>query len=189
MAERDKQDNKPAQRIVEPSPGDSTAKEQDPERDENGIRNSLIYEALFQDKDNVRTERILLEETVTVVGYLAQPSSTETGTWYRLYRTLDFREYIEFPYADIMHIEQLDTPQNPLGVTVVWLRLTARVRRTSPEPAILQGDFLRGDIAENYLLLASRGLRDTLRNRGLLDAQSPGCGSLTGPQCPHVPNP
>jgi hypothetical protein len=76
--------------------------------------------------------------------------SPRKGFW-RLYLTLDLTEYLEVRDEDVVHSENLDTPETPLRGTVVWLKATADVARTRGRPQQMQAEFLGGDIVQGFL--------------------------------------
>jgi hypothetical protein len=153
------------------------------------IRPSQIVKEMLGD------ERRLAEDSVVVMGYLhkGQDGEKEPGKWLRLYRTLALDEYIEFRYGDIYWIKQLDKDKdggdddrNPLGVTIVWLHRDAIVRRTQPEPAVEQEDFLSGDITSTYLprVPVPRRPRGPLWPRDFVEGDTVGCTQYLG--CPKI---
>ena len=98
---------------------------------------------------------------MVVSGYLKKLENVgEPGRWLRLYRSLAKDDYIDFRDSDALWFEQYDKdaatladdPKNPLGVTVVWLKRNAQVRHATSEPAVLQGDFLNGGMANVFLM-------------------------------------
>lgn len=125
------------------------------------------------------------ERTVVVSGYLGQPNvpPTRPGYW-RLFRTLNLDEYIEFCEDDVIHVEEQpwavrDNPVEPsktgkrLVPIMIWLRETARVR------PIRVHDFLVGEIANKYMPEADLAAR-LGEERKLQAGAEPAAGSFAG---------
>ena len=101
------------------------------------------------------------EDVIVVSGYLREPlNNTDAVPEWRwiLYRTLDLDEYIEFNWADVLHIENYsykDPPPQPPAQppthdkaaptepVVIWFNASARINRVQ--------HFLIGDIANLYM--------------------------------------
>lgn len=86
-------------------------------------------------------------------GYLKQsPDYSTTNKIWRLYLTLDLDDYIEFNEDDdYLGSVPVDTAQNQVGGTVVWLKAASDVHRVNVESRQAQAEFLRGKIASAHL--------------------------------------
>lgn len=116
----------------------------------------------------------LVGGSVVVRGFLVKVS--DTGRWWRLYRTLDLKEYIEFQEVNVLWYEQPD-PADRLGITIVWLRPDARVLRTDTEPVRLQMDFFQGEITGGYWSQAAMPVLPRASRQQMVALGSPGCGT------------
>jgi hypothetical protein len=76
----------------------------------------------------------------------AAPKTAVTDTYWRLYRTLLFNEYLEFRDADVVFYRKLREGDDWAG-TVVWLKEGAPVNYVRSEAMEAQRGFLQGDIA------------------------------------------
>ena len=74
-------------------------------------------------------------DVIMMVGFLGR--SPRPRFW-RLYRTLDLKDYVEIAEDDIVLTESLETKLQPLGGTVVWVK-SGRAR-----PRTLQWNKRRG---------------------------------------------
>ncbi|MBI4363915.1 MAG: hypothetical protein HY568_00640 [Candidatus Latescibacteria bacterium] len=85
-------------------------------------------------------------------GYLkASPDYSPTNKIWRLYLTLDFDDYIEFNEdQDYIASVPLETPQNPVAGTLVWIKATSELRRVSTASRRGQVDFLRGKLRSEH---------------------------------------
>jgi hypothetical protein len=79
-----------------------------------------------------------------LIGLLGR--SPREGYW-RLYVTAYLNDYFEFRGDEVVHHQRLEPNQSPLGGTVVWVRATAEILRTSSTPAVTAQEFLQGEIA------------------------------------------
>ena len=85
-------------------------------------------------------------------GYLKRSPDHQTSRIWRLYLTLDFDDYIEInETTDLLGSVSLETPQNPVGGTIVWVKRSAILRRVGAESRQVQADFLRGELATEFL--------------------------------------
>ncbi len=85
-------------------------------------------------------------------GFLKRSPDHQTTRLWRLYLSLDFDDYIEIHEGnDLLGSVSLETPQNPLGGTIVWVKRTAILRRVGAELRHVQADFLRGELTSQYL--------------------------------------
>ncbi len=87
-------------------------------------------------------------DVIVLVGFLGK--STRPRFW-RLYKTLDLKDYLEIAEGDIVHSESLSTKLEPLGGTTIWVKRGARLQHSRSESMLAEADFLRGDIANNFL--------------------------------------
>jgi hypothetical protein len=74
------------------------------------------------------------------------PTPGATDTYWRLYRTLLFNEYLEFRDADVVFYRKLRENDDWAG-TVVWLKEGAPVNYVRSEAMEAQRGFMQGDIA------------------------------------------
>jgi hypothetical protein len=95
-------------------------------------------------------------------GYLVE-SSSEDGRA-RLYLSPDLNEYLEIPRQHIVHREDLDHDEHPLGGSYVWVKASARLRRVGRKTVEGQADFLRGEIEEEHRREAEMRLGTGWRN-------------------------
>lgn len=85
-------------------------------------------------------------------GFLKRSPDHQASRLWRLYLSLDFDDYIEINEGtDLLGSVSLETPQNPLGGTIVWVKRTAILRRVGVELRQVQADFLRGELTAQYL--------------------------------------
>lgn len=126
----------------------------------------------YWDKDSDWQE----ERTIVVSGYLGQPKvpPTRPGYW-RLFRTLNLDEYIEFREDDVVHVEKQPSsaPDQRLVAIIIWLRESARVR------PIRVHDFLIGEVANQYMPQADLAAR-LGEERKLQVVADPAAGSFAG---------
>jgi hypothetical protein len=78
------------------------------------------------------------------------------GRTWRLYLTLDLDDYIEMDESQILHSVSFEGSQFPLGGSLVWVRRTAKLKRVALQSTEAQADFLRGQIAMEYIAVAAR---------------------------------
>jgi hypothetical protein len=118
---------------------------------------------------------------VVLSGYLGGPNDAKTGNpvtlngYYRLYRTLDFIDYIEFQDDPtvVLHVEQ---ESDDYGKVTVWLSASASV--------LYIRSFLAGEIADMFLPGADLGakLGEQHQQAAVFAARS-WAGCTTNPQC------
>jgi hypothetical protein len=72
------------------------------------------------------------------------------GTW-RLYLTAALDEFVEFAEADVLHTQQLDKKDSPLGGSLVWVKAGATLHHTTIVTRNVQADFLSGDVTSGYM--------------------------------------
>jgi hypothetical protein len=101
---------------------------------------------------NLKLDFVNGPQTRAFFGFLKRsPDHQNSGLW-RLYLTLDFDDYIEIHETnDLLGYVSLETLQNPIGGTIVWVRKSALLRRVGVESRHVQADFLRGQLASQYL--------------------------------------
>ena len=78
-----------------------------------------------------------------IAGFLGK--STRRRHW-RLYLTPTLNEYVEFAEDDVVHSHSLETDENRLGGTVVWVRREANLVHTRAVSREAQADFLQGNV-------------------------------------------
>ena len=87
-------------------------------------------------------------DVIAMIGFVGK--STRARFW-RVYHTLDLKNYVEIAEDDIVHSQSLTTDQQRLGGTVIWMRANARLRYSRNESRQAEADFIRGDITRNFL--------------------------------------
>lgn len=103
-------------------------------------------------------------DVVALAGFLGR--SPRAGFW-RLYRTLDLKDFVEIAEDDIVHSEPLGSDSRPLAGTLVWVANGAEIKHTQSETA--QAEFLQGDITSGYLAQArAEGAFPGRAGRGVL---------------------
>jgi hypothetical protein len=110
------------------------------------LKPDALIERLAPDASEVPDVRVL-------AGFLGR--SARRGHW-RLYLTPNLNDYVEFAEDDVVHSHPLETDENRLGGTLVWVRRDANLVHTKAVPHEAQADFLHGDIATRHLV-AMRG--------------------------------
>jgi hypothetical protein len=83
-----------------------------------------------------------------LVGFLGK--SPRDGRW-RLYLTLELKEYVEFSEEDVLYSQSLRTEQNPLGGTIVWIERDAKLQHIRATPVRAQAEFLEGEVTQRFL--------------------------------------
>jgi hypothetical protein len=73
----------------------------------------------------------------------------------RLYLTTELRDYLEVREEDTLFAKSLETPENPIGGTALWVRGQANVEvtRRAAEDSDIQ--FLTGEITARYFSLSA----------------------------------
>ena len=89
-----------------------------------------------------------LPDLVILRGYLGK--STRAG-FSRLYVDLSFSEFVELADEDIIAKRSLAANQDPLGVTVLWIKQSTTFLRTTVCSAQEHAAFLRGEITASAL--------------------------------------
>jgi hypothetical protein len=106
-----------------------------------------VIEYLVPDASEIPDVRVL-------VGFLGK--STRRGHW-RLYLTPTLNENVEFAEDDVVHSHSLETDENRLGGTVVWVRREANLVHTQAISREAQAEFLQGEVAASALGPDHRG--------------------------------
>ena len=87
-------------------------------------------------------------DVIALEGFLGR--SPRPRFW-RLYQTLDLKNYVEVAEGDIVHSEPLGTKLQPLGGTVIWVKSGARLQHTRSESHLAEAEFMQGDLASRFL--------------------------------------
>ncbi|HYO48869.1 MAG TPA: hypothetical protein VEW94_03370 [Chloroflexia bacterium] len=102
------------------------------------------------------------------------------ATW-RLYLSLDFKEYIEFNEDSFIKQIDLFTASQPLAGSLVWIKKDAPVRRIREKTAEDEADFLQGAITSGSLGSSSPSTMFGLGMTALLRrSRDPGTGGGCG---------
>lgn len=83
-----------------------------------------------------------------LVGVLG--ASTRDG-YYRLYFSIELRDYLEVRADDVLLTRSLKTPENPLGGTAVWVRADADLDITRRAAQEAEQELLTGRITARFL--------------------------------------
>ena len=122
------------------------------EKFKNELREDALPQQLVPDPSNP-------PDVVIYSGYLGK--STRDGYW-RLYLNATMDNYIEVAETDISYSESLESRENPLGGTILWVKKDAKIIHTQTQNANAQASFLSGDITSRMLPGAIGGI-DTAR--------------------------
>jgi hypothetical protein len=87
-------------------------------------------------------------DVIAMVGFLGK--SPKPKFW-RLYQTLDLKDYVEIAEDDIVQSQSLKNERQPLGGTVIWVRSGARLQNSRSESRMAEADFMQGDITRKFL--------------------------------------
>ena len=87
-------------------------------------------------------------DVTAMAGFLGR--SARPASW-RLYQTLDLKDYVEIAEDDIVQSQSLKSDLQPLGGTVVWIKSGARLRYTQSESRLAETEFMQGDITRQFL--------------------------------------
>lgn len=87
-------------------------------------------------------------DVVAMVGFLGK--STRPKYW-RLYHTLDMKDYAEIAEGDIVQSQALKSERQTLGGTVIWVKSGARVQHTRSESRTDEAEFMQGEITRKFL--------------------------------------
>lgn len=93
-----------------------------------------IVERLVPDPTNIPDVRVL-------AGFLGK---TNRKNHWRLYLTTNLTNYVEFDQDDVVHSEQLEGDEYPLGGTVIWINRDANLQHMQLTSREAQADFLQG---------------------------------------------
>ncbi|KGT75355.1 hypothetical protein MA20_33270 [Bradyrhizobium japonicum] len=96
-----------------------------------------------------------LPDLVVLRGYLGM--SARAG-FSRLYLDVSFSEFVELADEDILARRSLAVNQDSLGGTVLWVKLSTTLLRTTVSFAQEQTAFLKGEITASALHHARMGL-------------------------------
>jgi hypothetical protein len=102
-------------------------------------------------------------DVIAIVGFLGK--SSRRKSW-RLYQTLDLKDYAEIAEDDIVQSQSLKSELQPLGGTVVWVKSGARVQHSRSESRPAEAEFMQGDITKQFL--PGRGMESLARRGGAL---------------------
>lgn len=94
-------------------------------------------------------------DSTLVVGFLGR--SEDQDAW-RIYITPTLDNYIEVKKADILNAVPLETAENPIGGTAVWLKKSAKVRQSRTRTREVQASFLKGNIVSRHARQGSSGV-------------------------------
>jgi hypothetical protein len=87
-------------------------------------------------------------DVISLVGFLGR--SPRPRFW-RLYHTLDLKNYTEIAESDIVLTESLESKLQTLGGTIVWVKSGARLQHTRSESRQAESEFMQGDLASQFL--------------------------------------
>jgi len=81
------------------------------------------------------------------------------GKWVRLYRTLDFVDFIEVEWEHVIYHKKSTAAVLPIEGTILWVRNDATIWHSlSRAQSVTASDFLRGPIADQQLATAQQNL-------------------------------
>lgn len=87
-------------------------------------------------------------DVIAIAGFLGK--SSRPKSW-RLYQTLDLKDYAEIAEDDIVQSQSLKSELQPLGGTVIWIKSGARVQHSRSESSLAEAEFMQGDITRQFL--------------------------------------
>lgn len=87
-------------------------------------------------------------DVIPMLGFLGK--STRPRFW-RLYHTLDLKDYAEIAEDDIVQSQSLKSEQQPLGGTVLWVKSGARLQNSRSESRVAEAEFMQGEITRKFL--------------------------------------
>jgi hypothetical protein len=132
-------------------------------------------------------------DVVVMVGFLGE--SPKPKFW-RLYQTLDLKDYAEIAEEDIVYSQSLTTELQPLGGTVIWIKSGARLKYSQSESRLAEAEFMQGDITRNFLAgtgteglprWGRAGVGGVLRENTYYPCTRYNCGlvavTMSGPRC------
>ncbi|PFO90859.1 hypothetical protein [Bacillus cereus] len=88
------------------------------------------------------------EDVKVVVGFLGD---SDSAGYKRLYLKLELNEYLEIPTTNILYTLSLQTSENPLGGTMIWIKKEPNIKHVRLSSLQAQNDFLKGDIMDRFL--------------------------------------
>jgi hypothetical protein len=135
------------------------------------LQSQRFVEAVYTDTDKN-------EVALVFVGFLGRAPAEDNKRW-RLYFTLQLKEYVEFREKDVIDFKWLGTPFNPLGGYVVWLKTDALLY-FKPANIQEQATFLAGNITAGLLpQMGSFNLfRERRRDPAVAGDSDLGCSNL-----------
>jgi hypothetical protein len=157
----------------------TAAKKKDPNR---RLKPDAILETLTQGSEAPPNLKML----IGVIG-----RATRVGYW-RLYVNAYLTEYFEFLGEDVYRHHRMPS-ESPLGDTIVWLKATAEILRTSSTPSAAAKEFLDGEIAQAIFSMPTSartglgGRRAQLTIANTLNCANPSAGTCTLVACTRVP--
>jgi hypothetical protein len=107
------------------------------------IENKLVSDI----GDGLWGER-LPQNLVVIWGF---PAHSGRDDYDRLYLSLNFNEYIEFPHSGLVHVEDAGGPENPFSGAMIWLRRDTPVDHFHIQRLDLERTFLQGGIAGSVM--------------------------------------
>ena len=81
--------------------------------------------------------------------------SSRAGRW-RLYTHPDLTDYVEFAESDVLNVTEVSNAQSPLGGSIVWFEVDAKLQRVSSRSHEEQSGFLKGPVTAGFLRSAQR---------------------------------
>lgn len=109
-------------------------------------------------------------------GYLGK--SDREGYW-RLYPTPDMKDFIEIAETDIVHSESLETRDNPLGGTMIWVNSDAEIIRTQTDRLGAQAGFLSGSVMGSSSAARNRAAAGPIGDAGTAISTAPCWATIT----------
>ena len=87
-------------------------------------------------------------DVIAMVGFLGK--SSRPKSW-RLYQSLDLKDYVEVAEDDIVQSQSLKSELQPLGGTVIWIKSGARLQHSRSESGVAEAEFMQGEITRKFL--------------------------------------
>ena len=115
-------------------------------------------------------------DVIALVGFLGK--SPRPRFW-RLYQTLDLKDYLEIAEGDIVHSESLETKLQPLGGTVIWVKSGARLQHIRSESRLAE-TVPMPNAAANLNLSKSNVSRVAITVEGVKGDDGDGCRAARG---------
>jgi hypothetical protein len=122
--------------------------QQEPEESQTQLGNG--NESLKQDEiiRNLIPDPTAVPDVRVLIGFLGR---SPRDKYWRLYLTLELKDYIEFSGEDVVHAQSFGTEQNPLGGSIVWVQRDAKLQHTHTTPTRTQAEFLEGEVTQRFL--------------------------------------